>query len=132
MDSKNGMILWVMGGAGVFLLWSGITNRMDLGKNLASYVNGEKPPAPAGKSSDTYSDGSPKPDGPGEFTGGVGGYFGPGNEAPLSTHIGQDVSGTYYVYDQNMNIVEQVPDAYQDNPNAYVPGRVVAWGSGMQ
>lgn len=132
MDAKNGMMLWVMGGTGVFLLWSGITNRMDLGENLKSYLDGKSAPNPAGKS-DTYSDGSPKPDGPGEFTGGIGGYFGSDKDTEImSTHVNRDQTGIAYVYDQHGNMISRVPDAYQDTPNLYRPGNVQAWGSGMQ
>lgn len=109
MDAKTGMLLWVAGGAGVFLLWSGATNRTNLGENLASYVNGKAQPQP----------GAPKADGSG-FDNPVGGSFAePSTGGP--NRVQQDVTGTYYIYDSNGNMLEKIPDIYQSRPYSYRP-----------
>lgn len=132
MDPKTGMILWSGAGIGVFLIWSGATNRLNLGETLAAYLRGDKPPAPAGKSDSNGSENNGDPII-------VGGSFGEGNKtesvAPsvggplgnalnsLRTNVQADVTGTYYVYDNNGNMLERIPDIYQSRPYAYIPKR---------
>lgn len=106
MDAKTGMLLWVAGGAGVFLLWSGATNRTNLGENLASYIQ-DKPVPPKGADKHSGS-GFDKP---------VGGSF---PEAPTGRNVvQQDITGTYYVYDSNGNMLQKIPDVYQSRPYSY-------------
>lgn len=119
MDAKTGLSIWTGAGAGVFFLWAGITNRLNIGEVLASYVRGEKPPPAGNKQSDkaTVNEGGiPQP---------VSLPTAPQRNDPdrviNANYVQQDVTGKYYIYDANGNVREQIPDVYQSRPYAYRP-----------
>ena len=124
MNSNDGMVMWLLGGTGVFLLYSAYKNQQPQAL-LASYVNGE----PADKPISNYGGSSvpssaTPPSGFGDLKKGVNGLIPGGSTAGLdvsASRLRKDVSGTYYNTDSSGRIGGVIPDSYQRTPNLYIP-----------
>ena len=123
MNSNDGMVMWLLGGTGVFLLYSAYKNQQPQAL-LTKYVNGgsaDKPISNYGGSS-VPSSATPS-SGFGDLKKGVDGLIPGGSTAGLDVHAStrQDISGTYYSTDSRGSIISVIPDNYQKTPNLYIP-----------
>lgn len=136
----KGLLVWLAGGVGVFLLYSAVSDQTPLSL-IKSYLGSgspEKFPVGGGGSAPTPFKPSPSPLSP--F------YVAPYTGSPLDPNMGLDAPGTngskgspsqgsgspfetggytgggvYDLIDANGNNLGAIPAAYQNNPNAYVP-----------
>lgn len=108
MDGKNGLILWVLGGAGILFLYSAYTKKSPQAV-LASTLGG--PLAPTATQSSGGGSASP-PVSRESVDGG-----------PVSFSTAPDSTGLNYLFDLNGNMAGVVPNAYQTSPNTYIPPR---------
>lgn len=124
MNSNDGMVMWLLGGTGVFLLYSAYKNQQPQAL-LATYVNGETATAPIstygvtspGANIANPNDGTDKTPGVGINTfPTLGTTYGTGG---LKTR--QDISGTWNLIDRAGRMIGVVPDNYQKTPNLYIP-----------
>lgn len=131
MANSKGILVWIAGGAGVFLLYSAVSNKTP-SSLLLSYLGGGTPtpfPTAAGGSDTNYQDplfgpAPPKsmttPLKPGQLpdTGSKGPQYLPDGSQLLSYH---DPNQVYDLIDANGRNLGAIPAAYQNNPNAFVP-----------
>lgn len=133
MNSNDGMILWILGGAGVFLLYSAYVNQEPQAL-LASQLEGTAANAPISNytgsrkvATATTPDGKTHNTEPGD-----GGYitgdppssrlqegYTPGGIVPSGYR--QDISGTYNMVDSTGRLIGVIPNQYQRTPQLYIP-----------
>lgn len=133
MNSNDGMVMWLLGGAGVFLLYSAYKNQQPQAL-LTAHINGTEPAAPISNYTATQVPTVKTPDGTTHNTApGDGGYITtepptPGN--PSGSNPGymlgswgtrKDISGTYNLIDASGKMIGVVPDNYQKTPGLYIP-----------
>lgn len=137
----KGLLIWLAGGAGTFLLYSAVSDKTPLSL-LQSYLGGGTPTpfataAGASSGGPTFGGGNTQgasPDAvpwlpqlpnkppaaakPGQTpdTSPKQNYTPQGS--PLASYLG---SGVYDLIDANGNNLGAIPAAYQNNPNAFVP-----------
>ena len=99
MDGKNGMILWVLGGAGILFLYSAYKAKSPQ-EVLRNSLNGATGPQTA----------TPIQEFPGTRN----------TSVPVNYQIVPDITGSQNVY-QNGQMVGQVPDSYAGSPGTYIP-----------
>lgn len=132
MADNRGMILWTLGGAGVFLIYAAYKNQNPQ-TLLLNHLNGSAdsnpisvPTAPVPTAVDNQ--GKSWNTAPGD-----GGYvstdpptpaqpYGSSN-APMMSYgnVAPDLNGQYNVIDGNGLIIASVPNAYQRNASSYIP-----------
>lgn len=135
----KGLLIWLAGGAGTFLLYAAVSNQTPLSL-LQSYLGGGTPSpfatAAGGGSGPQFGAGNTKGSSPGPVpwlpqlpndppapakpgqtpdTSPKQNYY---NGSPLASYGG---GGVYDLIDANGNNLGAIPAAYQNNPNAYVP-----------
>jgi len=132
-DANRGMILWTLGGSGVFLLYAAYKNQSPQ-TLLMNHLTGAKDSQPIVKptavSTATDSNGktwntepgsggwaTTDPPLPGDPSG--SGYANQLQSAPQS--VARDLSGVYNVIDSNGLVIAQVPQLYQKSPATYIP-----------
>ena len=134
MNSNDGMIMWLLGGTGVFLLYSAYKNQQPQAL-LTAHINGTESAAPISNYTATTIPTVKTPDGTTHNTApGDGGYittdpptpgnpYGSGNGGAVLGSYGtrRDISGTSYLVDSSGRMIGVVPDKYQSNPNLYIP-----------
>lgn len=104
MDSTEGMILWVLGGAGITLMYSAFKHRSPLSV-LTSHVS----PTPTKSASGSDTGAAVSPTVPVSYS---------STGAPYSVHTD---AGTQYVYDGNGNPTTVLPADYGATPATYIP-----------
>lgn len=120
MNSNDGMVMWLLGGAGVFLLYSAYKNQQPQAL-LASYVNGQSVEAPISNYGGSQTPRNPAPYVPAPGEKGLDTFAHNGLIAPSSTSTRQDISGTWNVVDASGRMIGVVPDRYQNTPSLYIP-----------
>lgn len=105
MDGTDGMVLWVLAGAGVTLIYSAIKHKSPLSV-LTNHLA-----APSNSSPSSSSDaGTTAPTG----------TVAPASEGkPYS--VGKAPDGTMYVYDGNGSPISVLPANYASSPSTYIP-----------
>lgn len=107
MDANDGMILWVLGGAGTVLLYAAYKGTSPLAV-LTDHIKGASSPAqtavPQPGSSAGLDATSPAYDASG---------------VPYSIH--QDSTGTQYVYNGDGSPIGTLPSTYGHTPGTYIP-----------
>lgn len=132
LGSNRGLILWTLGGAGVFLLYAAYSNQSPTGlliKHLGGSpdvapISGGSPASPSSpvsptdpnyKGTTTDPSHAASPDDP---------YYAtqaPGQDGAVSyRHYAQDGTGTYYALDASGNPTTVIPGFYQKNPALYI------------
>jgi hypothetical protein len=132
VNSNDGMVMWLLGGAGVFLLYSAYKNQQPQAL-LASHINGTPADAPISNYTATTVPTITGPDGKTWNTApGDGGYITtdpPTPEQPYGSQtpymLGgygtrQDVSGTHNIVDSTGRMIGVVPANYQGTPGLYI------------
>lgn len=135
MNSNDGMVMWLLGGAGVFLLYSAYKNQQPQAL-LASHINGTPANAPISNYTATQVPTITGPDGKTHNTApGDGGYITteppssrliPGYEGGSGAVLGgystrKDISGTFNLINAAGRMIGVVPDNYQKSPQLYIP-----------
>jgi hypothetical protein len=125
--------MWLLGGTGVFLLYSAYKNQQPQAL-LTAHINGTESAAPISNYTATKVSTVKTPDGTTHNTEpGDGGYITsdpptPGN--PSGSNPGyvlggyrtrKDVSGTYNLIDASGRMLGVVPPNYQGTPGLYIP-----------
>lgn len=126
MNQKNGLILWILGGAGIFLIYAAYKN-IRPNTLLSNYISGGTASAPISNYTlpGHNSSGQSVPDGtpPGKYD---NGYI--YTDPPLP---GKPSGGTHYdatagfIVDSSGNPIGVVPPAYKANPSLYIGTGVV-------
>ena len=128
--------MWLLGGTGVFLLYSAYKNQKPQAL-LATYVNGTETATPistygkAATATGANPDGTPKKAEPGA---GFDTFPTPKKAAPGAgldtfsmprTSTRQDISGTWNLIDSAGRMIGVVPADYQKTPQLYIPAVTV-------
>lgn len=135
MDTSRQVIIWTAGAAGVMLIYSAYKNQSPL-TELKSWLGGGGSGVSSGSGQASSAPGAD----PGTATNTgdlpstvtaeqnqaeINNVLSGGGQASGYT-VGTDSTGIAYVYDQNGNMVSEVPSAYQHSPGTYIPPRNVA------
>lgn len=112
-DRGKQLILWITGFSGTLLLYAAYK-----GKSPLSLLDGT---TTASGSATSSTSGAPVPSNP--STGTASPTGGPIRLEAVTLPGSDTVSGGY-VYDANGNPISQIPAAYADNPNSYIPSDV--------
>lgn len=124
MNSNDGMVMWLLGGTGVFLLYSAYKNQKPQAL-LATYVNGKEVAAPISTYGATATPTPANPDGTAtepkraEPGAGIDTFPAPRGTGTYGTR--KDISGTWNLTDSKGMLIGVVPDQYQGTPNLYIP-----------
>lgn len=130
--ATNGLTLWVLGGAGVTLMYAAYKGKSPLAV-LTNHVAGTATPVAPPVSAAGSATPATTSAGVAESTPGVGATItqsGDRNNGP-GYSVGTDSTGTQYVYDGNGNPVGTVPPQYSKNPATYIPPEAVVRGGGF-
>lgn len=106
--NQNGLVLWVLGGAGVTLLYAAYKGKSPLTVLTNHVAGGGATPAPVPPPATPAPSASTQP---------ASGYSINGT----SYTVGQDANGQQYVYDQNGSPVATLPTTYATHPASYIP-----------
>lgn len=119
MADNRGLILWTLGGAGVFLLYAAYKNASPQGL-LVKHLGGPADVAPlsGGVPASPSAPASPAPGTQAPPAGPDAPSW--NNDSLASSHIAKDGSGTYYALDNSGNPVAVIPGYYQTHPGLYI------------
>lgn len=124
MNSNDGMVMWLLGGTGVFLLYSAYKNQQPQAL-LAKYVNGETADKPISNYGGSSVPSSATPlSGFGVIRKGVDGLIPGGPTAGLdvsTSRLRKSVDGSFNITDSSGRMIGVVPENYQRTPNLYIP-----------
>lgn len=110
--NQNGLVLWVLGGAGVTLLYAAYKGKSPLSvlQNHVAGTGAATPGSPVSATKPVNETLQQEQNSAQAAAQPVGAYT-----------VQSDSTGTQYVYDANGSPVEELPQTYNNHPNSYIP-----------
>lgn len=102
LGSKDGVILWVLGAAGVLFIYSAYKNQTPQ-TTLGHYFSPASVVQPIVSTTKTS-------------------FVTPANSGGYQVHA--DPNGVNYLYDSSGSQLGKIPSTYQNSPNSFIPGPV--------